>query len=94
MQLKDLLIQIFQESELGDHKIELQELPTGTVFGTITSQTFSGKSSAHNIKVIWDILEKSIPEDKRKMIKEIVPITSEQQDVIDKFERDEPPQGM
>ena len=94
MQLKDLLMQIFQESELEDPRIELQELPTGTVFGTITSQSFSGKPLAHNIKVIWDILEKSIPEDKRKMIKEIVPITSEQQDVIDEFERDEPPQGM
>jgi len=94
MQLKDLLMQIFQESELEDPKIELQELATGTVSGTITSQTFSGKSLAHNIKVIREILEKSIPEDKRKMIKEILPINSEQQDVFDEFERDEPPQGM
>jgi len=92
MQLKDLLIHVFQQSELENPKIELDELPTGTVSGTITSQTFAGQSLAQNKRLIWSILEESIPEDKRNLIKEIVPITPEQQDVIDEFEREEPPQ--
>ena len=92
MQLKDLLIHVFQQSELENPKIELEELPTGEVQGTINSQTFSGQPLARNNQLISSILEKSIPKDKRNLIKEIVPITPEQQDVIDDFEREEPPQ--
>ena len=88
MQLKDLLIHVFQQSELENPKIALEELPTGTVQGTIISHTFSGQPLARNTRLILSILEKSIPKDKRKLIKEIVPITPEQQDVIDDFERE------
>ena len=89
MQLKELLIDVFKKSELKDPRIELEELPTGTVFGRITSPTFTGKSLSQNTSFIGDIINANIPEHERRKITEIIPITPEQQDVMDEFEREE-----
>ena len=68
MQLKDNVEELLKASELEDPKCELEELPTGTVFGRITSPSFSGRSLAQNSKAIWDVLEKNLPEAQLKRI--------------------------
>ena len=57
MKLKDTLIYLLKESELEDPIIELNELPTGTVFGKVTSASFSGRSLAQNKNLIRNSLK-------------------------------------
>ena len=93
MQLKDTVIYLLKESEIEDPMIELDELPTGTVFGKVTSASFTGRSLAQNKNLIWDILKRSLPDSQLKKISELIPFTPDQQDVIDEFEREDgPPQ--
>lgn len=93
MQLKDIVIDLLKESELDDPMIELDELPTGTVLGKVTSASFSGRSLSQNTKMIRDILKRSLPDSQLKKISELIPFTPDQQEVINEFEgEDGPPQ--
>ena len=93
MQLKDTVIYLLKESELEDPIIELDELPTGTVFGKVTSASFSGRSLAQNTNLIRNILKRSLPDSQLQKITELIPLTPDQQDIIDEFEREDgPPQ--
>ena len=86
MQLKQLIEDVIANSGLISPKVELEERPTGTITGTITSVSFSGTSSAHYMKVIWDTLKTTVPKDSLARIKEITPLTPELRDALDKVE--------
>jgi len=86
MQLKNLVEKILNNSELEDPELELQELPTGTVFGSIISPSFNGKSLAQNTMTVQEILKKHLSDNEVKKIKEITPLTSIQKEVMDDFE--------
>ena len=87
MKLKDALTHIL-ESALENPKIEIDELPTGELMGTISSNSFSGNTLAHNIKLISSILDKSLPKNQRKMVKEILPLSPNEQEILDEFLRE------
>jgi len=84
LKLRDILINALR-SELKSSKIQIQELRSGEMIGTISSECFSGNSLAHNINLIKNILDKSLPEDQRKRVKEILPLSPKQQRYLDKF---------
>ena len=88
MKLRDALTQALK-SALEDPRIDIEELPTGELMGTISSESFSCNSLAHNIELINSILEKALPIEQRELVKEILPLSPNEQEILDNFLREQ-----
>lgn len=85
MKLKRAIVESLRTA-LDEPRIQIEELSSGEITGTVSSRSFASNTVAQNFSLIKTILEEAIPEYQRKKI-DILPLSPRDQEILDEFFR-------
>ena len=83
MKLKNTIIELLRAA-LEEPRIEIEELNSGEVTGTVSSRSFTPNTVAQNRRLLETIFKEVIPEHQYKKI-DILPLSTKDQKILDDF---------